>query len=222
VRSLFSIYDIDDLVRLDLPWWCLGATGAVESFLARRQQARVFEYGSGASTVWLARRAREVISVEHDAPWHAVVASRLASHDNARLVFVPADSERHADAERYGSEKAGWQGRTFFEYAHAIYRFGGSFDLIVVDGRARGACLEVALGHLAPDGILVFDNSGRKRYRQAIENSGLKCKEYRGLTACLPYPDSTTLLSNNPTLLAGLPDSRAVGPTHGVTRGQSL
>ena len=222
IRSLFSIYDMDDLARIDLPWWCLRAAEAVDSFLARRSSARVFEYGSGASTIWLARRANEVVSVEHDAPWREMVAPRLAHHANARLLFVPVDAELHEDSAHYGSDRAGWKGHTFFEYVHAIDRAAGPFDLIVIDGRARGRCLEVALAHLADDGILVFDNSGRRRYRRAIEQSGLAYKEYRGMTACLPYPDSTTLLARNPAVLAALPPSRGAMPMHAIQRARHL
>jgi len=42
--------------------------------------------------------------------------------------------------------------------------------------------------------MILFDNSQRARYRTAIAASGLKAQMYRGLTACLPYPDETTLL----------------------------
>jgi hypothetical protein len=178
IRSLFSIYDIDDLVRIDLPWWCLEATAAVNVFLGRRSLARVFEYGSGASTVWLARRVARIVSVEHDGPWRDLVAARLGAHPNATLMFVPVDGKPHANAKRYGSEKTGWKGCTFFEYVHAIERTAGPYDLIVVDGRARGTCLQVA-----------------------IEQSGLAYRDCRGLTACLPYPDSTTLLAHNPAIL---------------------
>jgi predicted O-methyltransferase YrrM len=116
-------------------------------------------------------------------------------------MFVPVDGKPHANAKRYGSEKTGWKGCTFFEYVHAIERTAGPYDLIVVDGRARGTCLQVAIEHLASDGIVVFDNSTRKRYRKAIEQSGLAYRDCRGLTACLPYPDSTTLLAHNPAIL---------------------
>jgi len=59
-RSLFAIYDIDDMVAIDLPWWCLKAVAQVDAFLADGPGARVFEYGSGAGSVWLARRAATV------------------------------------------------------------------------------------------------------------------------------------------------------------------
>lgn len=191
-RSLFAIYDIEDMATLDLPWWTFDAIEEANKFLKGRPSPRVFEYGSGASTIWLARRAASVTSIEHDKPWHAVVSKRLEAHDNATVKLIEADAEPVAG---YLSEKQGWQGRSFQRYASAIDAEPGEFDLIVVDGRARAACLGHAIGKLAPGGMILFDNSARARYRSAIAASGLKARTYRGLTACLPYPDETTLLT---------------------------
>ena len=66
-RSLLSIYDLEDLLPYDVPWWTFQASDQVEAVLAGQPEARVFEWGSGASTAWLSRRAGSVTSVEHDA-----------------------------------------------------------------------------------------------------------------------------------------------------------
>jgi hypothetical protein len=192
LRSLFAIYDIEDMAELDLPWWTFAAIAEADKFLKSRSSPRVFEYGSGASTIWLARRAASVTSIEHDRPWHGVVSKRLAVHKNAAVKLIEADAD---PVPGYLSEKPGWQGRSFQRYASAIDDESGHFDLIVVDGRARGACLAHAIKKLAPDGMILFDNSQRARYRTAIAASGLEAQTYRGLTACLPYPDETTLLT---------------------------
>jgi len=197
LRSLFAIYDIDDLSGLDLPWWTFEAIEKVDRFLKERPNARVFEYGSGASTIWLARRAAEVISVEHDAAWFPEVERRLSGFPHARLRFVAPDATPSADA-RYASDKPAWRGRTFRDYVHAIDAEEGMFDLIVVDGRARTACLEHARTRLAPGGLIVFDNSHRAPYRRAIAASGMAWERTRGLAACLPYPDETTLMRAAP------------------------
>jgi precorrin-6B methylase 2 len=191
LRSLFAIYDIDDMTSLDLPWWTFAAIDEADRFLGSRPSSRVLEYGSGASTIWLARRAGSVISIEHDAAWYSVVSKRLAPFANAKVKLIEADAEI---VPGYLSEKKGWLGRSFNRYASAIDAESGEFDLIVIDGRARTACLEHAVKKLAPDGMILFDNSGRSRYRAAIAASGLKARTYRGATACLPYPDETTLL----------------------------
>jgi len=192
LRSLFAIYDIEDMARLDLPWWTLAAVKEADEFLKSRGQARVFEYGSGASTIWLARRAASVFSIEHDQAWHEVVSKRLEAYPNASLKLIEADPE---PVTGYVSDKPGWQGRSFRRYAGAIDEEAGEFDLIVIDGRARAACLAHARSRLAPGGMILFDNSRRDRYRTAISASGLSVRTFRGATACLPYPDETSLLS---------------------------
>ncbi len=194
VRSLFAIYDIDAMVRLDLPWWTFRAIDAVDVFLAGKRSPRVFEYGSGASTIWLGRRAGEVISVEHDAAWYPVVAAQAEALPNVQLQLVPPDSARDPDP-LYRSAKAGWQNHSFRRYAESIDSAGGDFDIIVIDGRTRVGCLAHAKSRLRPGGMIVFDNSRRARYRAAIAQSGLRSTELSGLAACLPYPDATTLLT---------------------------
>lgn len=191
LRSLFAIYDIQDMAALDLPWWTFAAIREADEFLKSRPDARVFEYGSGASTIWLARRSGSVISIEHDRDWHGVVSQQLCSFPNATLRLIEPDPEPQAG---YLSEKGNWAGRSFREYVSAIDQEPGQFDLIVIDGRARSACLRHSSNRLAPGGVIVFDNSNRARYRSAINASGLSARRVRGLAACLPYPDETSML----------------------------
>ena len=70
-RSLFAIHDIDQLARLGVPWWTFDSADRIAAFLRLRPDARIFEWGSGASTLWLAERAGSVHSVEHHAGWAA-------------------------------------------------------------------------------------------------------------------------------------------------------
>lgn len=193
LQSLLAIHDIDALIRLDVPWWTYDAIEKVDAFLAARPHARVFEWGSGASTVWLAKRAGNVTSIDHDAPWVEFSAPRLAEQDNATVELVPADAQPDPD-QRFLSGKPGYAGQTFRAYVEAIERQEGRFDLIVIDGRARAACLDRAIERLARGGVIVFDNSHRARYRKAIADSGLRAKVTRGLVPSLPLPDQTTLL----------------------------
>lgn len=190
LRSLFAIYDLDDLVALDLPWWTFSAIDAVETHLATRPQARVFEWGSGASTVWLSRRAAHVTSVEHDLDWAVRVLGQLEGQDHVRLSTVPA-----APDGQVGSAKSGFEGQFFDAYVQAIHKADGPFDLIVIDGRAREACLTEAMKHLAPGGLILIDDFKRARYRAAAAATGLRAAHLDGLAVCLPLPDSTALLS---------------------------
>ena len=84
------------MVALDLLWWTFSAIGEMDDFLRSRGNARVFEYGSGASTIWRARRALSVVSVEHERDWHSVVSQRLSPYQNAAVGLIDADAELHA------------------------------------------------------------------------------------------------------------------------------
>ncbi len=171
--SLLAIHQPQRMIRLDCPWWHVEATREVAEFLAARPGARVFEYGSGASTAWLARRAGEVISVEHHADWHHLLSPLVAEFSNVQL---------------WQRELAG------DDYVAAIAEAGGMFDLIVVDGRRRIDCLSHALRQLKPGGIVLFDDSGRKRYRAGIAQCGLKERQFHGRSYCVPYPDYSSIL----------------------------
>ena len=190
--SLTKVHDSVAMVDLDVPWWTYRAIDEVERWLAERPRpARVFEYGSGASTVWLARRAASVCSVEHHEEFAALMLGALASIDNATLIVRPPTAARNPAVP---SAKEGYAGLDFASYVDAIDETDDPFDLIVVDGRARERCLDRALRRLAKDGLVVFDNSRRRRYRSAIEAAPVIERELAGLTPTLPYPDQTSLL----------------------------
>ena len=175
VASQLAICDLPRMIELDVPWWNRKAALAVDDFLAARPEARVFEFGSGASTVWLARRAKAVVSAEPFVGWANALEPKLAPYGNTELMV------------RSLTDGGG-------PFVGSIAEVGGQFDLIVIDGRERVACLEAALPFLADDGILLFDDTGRPRYRGGIRASGLQERRYFGAAFAKPYPDWTSLL----------------------------
>lgn len=193
LRSLLHVHDVEALIGSDLPWWTYRATDVVDSFLqGRRGAAKVFEYGSGASTVWLARRSAVVHSVEHDEQWAGILSPRLEAFGHVTLHRTPpaaAVGPSSAPSGRRGHEHL-----DFAEYVRTIEHVGGPFDLIVVDGRARMSCLSAAVSHLAPDGIIVVDNSRRRRYQLVLNSLGMRVRRFRGAAPGLPYPDETAVL----------------------------
>jgi hypothetical protein len=99
----------------------------------------VFEYGSGYSTLFWAGAARRVVSVEEDEKWYAVLAGKL-----------PANCELILETD-------------LLAYPDVIARYPDGFDVIVVDGAARGRtrlkCSRAALPRLRPGGLIILDNS---------------------------------------------------------------
>jgi Methyltransferase domain len=192
LRSLFSIYDAEDLARLDLPWWTFDAIEHVDAILRHRGKEMVaFEYGSGASTLWLARRCRAVYSVEHDSEWAERTRALCAPHDNVEILAVPPTDL--TSTTRCRSGRTGWKEYAFDDYVESIRRYPFLFDLIVVDGRCRVECLEEARNKLSEGGLIVFDNSNRQRYRAACERIEIERTVFKGLVPSLPIPGETTV-----------------------------
>jgi hypothetical protein len=190
--SQFAIHDAAALARMDVPWWTFPAISAVERWIAARNgQVRVFEYGSGASTVWLARRAVEVVSVEHDAGFAKIAAPMLALPNVELRVIEPVRSN---GTPRAGSGRSGYAGCDFSAYVDSIADGATRYDLVVIDGRSRDACLRRAWDCLDAGGLVVFDNSRRQRYQAALGATGGRLTRYRGWAPALPYPSETTLI----------------------------
>jgi hypothetical protein len=95
----------------------------------------VFEYGSGASTLFWATRAKEVISIEFDGEWHQSLLSKIPK--NVTLIHEP-------------------DGR---KYASSIQKFSRQFDVIVIDGAERNRCAIAAINSLKPGGMIILDNA---------------------------------------------------------------
>ena len=195
--SLTRAHDSLGISELDVPWWTYGAIDAVERFITEHDgDVRVFEWGSGASTIWLARRVTRVDSVEHHRGFGEMIQARLAGEfPNADLQIV--EPVRSANPV-VGSHKEGHGELDFADYVAHIDKLAatrGPFELIVVDGRARESCVAAALPHLANGGIIVFDNTRRRRYRAAIASLPVSEVRYRGLTPTLPYPDQTSVIT---------------------------
>lgn len=142
------------------PWLTFSATRFLETYL--KPDMHVFEWGSGGSTCFYSRRVARVCSIEHDEAWFQRVQAHLAREgiSNVELRCAPADLENGtAIPQEYWSSV----GRFFRAYAHAIDRYeDATFDLVVVDGRARRACTRRALSKVKVGGVLLLDNSERE------------------------------------------------------------
>ena len=131
------------------PWWVETAVEQVEKFLLDSPRTRVFEWGAGCSTVWLAKRCEWLLSVEHDDHYADKVMERLVGYQHANLLVIPFLGPA---------------------YPGAIADFAAdSFDLICVDGRMRNACVQAAIPQLRRGGMLLLDNSDRDRYAPSFE-----------------------------------------------------
>jgi predicted O-methyltransferase YrrM len=117
----------------------------------------------------------------------------LQAYPNVRLLTSPPTPAR-AGQRQFRSNRKGYEQNSFEDYVSTINRQEGQFDLIVIDGRARIACLEASQSRLSDRGIILFDNSDRAEYRRAIDDCPLTEQALKGMTPGLPMPSQTSLL----------------------------
>lgn len=143
---------------------------------------KIFEYGSGGSTLYFGSRAESVITIEHDPEYFRQTVGRireagLLEKCQAELVKVARSDARLPKDDRYSYHDMaalGPNGRRvimdFTRYVRAIDRYKDQyFDLVSVDGRARQSCLRHSTRKICVGGLLVLDNSERTEYQRAIQ-----------------------------------------------------
>ncbi len=187
------------------PWIAKKAVSFLESAIA--PNSRVFEYGSGGSTLFFARRAQEIVSVEHDPVWfqrmeYALLSRGYRNH-TVRLIVPPRDDSKRAadpsDPASYVSGRRGWRGFDFQKYASAIDSYPDDyFDIVLVDGRARPSCCRHALPKVRSGGHLILDDSHRTHYRyiqEILDSSGWTKRCHLGWR---PSPSFTCIWQKRP------------------------
>lgn len=107
-------------------------TRAEVDFLAAniKPTDRVWEWGSGGSTLWLAERCRSVVSVEHQRQFAVDVIHDAPS--NVSVLYVPPELPYVEGTEDDGDYE------TFRSYVNAYT--GQGIDVVLIDGRARLWC----------------------------------------------------------------------------------
>lgn len=121
--------------RQELPWISYDARKDLERFLTPR--SKVLEFGSGMSTMWYARHAASVTSMEDYREWYDLVSPRVAKLANVEYLFA-ADRAEYVDLVP-----------------------DRQYDLIMIDGSFRADCVRFAIEHLAEGGVIYLDNSDK-------------------------------------------------------------
>lgn len=157
------------------------------------ENSKVFEYGSGGSTLFFLRRVQELITVEHDRSWFQKVTAII---ETIRMEYkwkgFLIEGELMNNIENYDisnpdlylSDDMNSKNKSFRSYCSVIDRFNDNyFDVVLVDGRARPSCLKHAITKIKKDGFLVLDNSNYDYYLKSFQ------KKYDGrFETIIDYP----------------------------------
>lgn len=129
----------------DHPWLTPQAIWILDTWLTKDDIG--IEWGSGKSTLWFAKRVKQLLSIEHDPVWYDKVSIQLkrVGAGNVDYHLLPTKtsngSSPYADIAKCYPDQY--------------------FDFALVDGKVRHICMERILPKLRVGGILILDNSER-------------------------------------------------------------
>ncbi len=153
-----------------IPW----ITYPAIDFLSQLDYAErsVFEYGSGFSTLFWSKRAKNVVAVESDLEWYEKIKSEVPS--NCEILHS-------------SNEPA--------EYSNQISNYE-KFDVITIDGwsNTRPSCSIMALFHIKESGIIILDNSDQCPISAYIlRNAGLIQADFTGFAPLSSHAQTTSV-----------------------------
>lgn len=162
--------------RRTAPWMKRREIALIQEILFNTRPRRCLEWGAGYSTAFFPRFVpadATWLSIEHDAAWAGELGRRhLPSQAEIRLVQP---------------ERAGWidadQDGTYADFSTYVDwpASRAPFDFILIDGRARMACLAKAMSMLSDGGIVVLHDANRAIY-DATDSGFTSCillRDYR-------------------------------------------
>ncbi|MBU6160026.1 MAG: hypothetical protein KGO50_02820 [Myxococcales bacterium] len=143
----------------------------------------VLEWGTGGSTAATLRLLpdlQRLVAVEHHAAWFERVRSEIT--DSRLELYLCEPTEPEPDPPRWMARKQRsallkrWFDRCEREpeilqsYVSKPAQCGIPFDLVLVDGRARNACMRQGYELVRPGGMMVVHDAQRPEYRTTLES----------------------------------------------------
>lgn len=155
-----------------LPWM----NYPVVSFLQERlkEDFILFEYGSGYSTLFYSKYVKKVVSVEHNLHWYENLTEMVS--ENVQLYHIKKDVDG--------------------AYARTIKRSEDLYDVVIIDGRDRVNCIKQSMDRLSHGGVLLLDDSERRKYRKGIQyltDNGFLHLSFEGLKPIDSFMSRATL-----------------------------
>jgi len=118
-----------------IPWYTYPAIEYINQI--NLKDKTIFEYGTGNSSLYFAKKAKRVISVEDNKEWFEKINKNNTT--NLKIFF---EEEKN-------------------NYLNSIKKTNEKFDIIVIDANYRLECCHKIKNSLKEDGIVILDNSDR-------------------------------------------------------------
>lgn len=145
------------------PWMDYAEIEFIRTLLIALRPQTCLEWGAGYSTLYFPKllgREASWTSVDHDKDWGNKIS--VANRNKQVNIFI-------IEPNRYPWTDACQDGSYDDLKDYVEFPSGrGPFDFILVDGRARSACLEKAFDLISPKGIVILHDAGRAYYYEPM------------------------------------------------------
>ena len=150
------------------PWMSFREIGIIETALLGidKPHLEILEWGCGGSTLHftdaLAKHGRSYhwTSIEHNREWYENIAHQLRDREHIELHWFEAE----------GKDRKALKNTQMSEYVQFPATLHKKFDLILVDGRKRQQCMELASQLITDDGMVFLHDALRPEYHGAFSS----------------------------------------------------
>lgn len=184
-------------LTMELPWMTYTSIDFLRETVTAEH--RIFEFGSGGSTMFLSLRCGKLVSVEHDPEWAVSVRAAIGERGIGNVDFKLIEPQKGAvdgnvdaaDPTSFASGEPQYASCSFKDYVSSIDDYPDeSFDIVIVDGRARQTCIAHSESKVKVGGWLILDDAERDRYQKAqalLDNDKWRRVDFNGPAPCKRY-----------------------------------
>ncbi|MCK4825281.1 SAM-dependent methyltransferase, partial [bacterium] len=156
------------------PWFSYPAIEWIKHLDLSR--TRIFEYGSGNSTIFWAKRCKEIFSVENNPKWYKKISIKLIKYKNATLILEKNQRK----------------------YINMISKTNKKFDIVIIDGAHRKSCAKKASKHIKKSGMVILDNADWfPNTSKMLRKQNLKQIDFIGFGPINYYATNTAVFIKN-------------------------
>jgi len=160
INSSKTGFSVDDNFNA-IPWYSFEAIEFLKIHL--KPEHKVFEFGSGSSTLFYQNNCSNVIAVESNKTWFEIICEKISGKINSENNhFLSPNSEIFLLENAIDNPEY-----EFFAKNYSIQN-NIKFDFIIIDSLKRHLCTINSIDSLADNGFIILDDSERSNYQKTI------------------------------------------------------